>query len=64
MSGPPAMTDVYLRQREEAEDLMRRYLDYARSIGCTVTGDLVECSAQKALVLAEWWRVNTERPRG
>lgn len=50
-------------QERIAADVMRRYREYAESIGCiTYDGamwDEIECNEQQSAMLAQWWAANT-----
>lgn len=48
-------------QSDRAEDVMRRYADYAREVGCEVSGDEIVATAAQARLLREWWTREHEK---
>lgn len=46
-------------QERAAFALMDRMSDYARSIGCVVIDDEIQCTAAQAEQITTWWRENT-----
>jgi hypothetical protein len=61
----PTSTAVYLKsanlrsQMISAHLLMQDYYNYARSIGCVVTEDEIQCGDIQALMLMQYWRKRT-----
>lgn len=47
-----------------AQELLVRYAAYAKSVGCMVVGDTIDCSAEQAQLLAKWWSKEMKRRKG
>jgi len=54
------VTGDMLRQMHNAADLMARYIEYAKRIGCTVEGDSISCTEHQSKLLTKWWKDNTK----
>lgn len=42
-------------QERRAIEMMDNFLVYARSIGCTVVHDEIECNEAQSRLLHKWW---------
>ena len=50
-----------MEQVVAAQRLFTLYTGFARSIGCRVDGDAIECTDDQAKQLARWWNDETRR---
>lgn len=54
--------EMLARQQQNASEIMQRYIAFAKSIGCTVQGDEIACTAKQSKLLSDWWGRNAKGP--